>query len=108
MAIITFIFIIGAGPLGVVFAAFVSNYFWCQQGWSIEDNPVGTGFEIFWMIFEPILFGITGAAIKIDELKPEVVYIGLGILAAGVILRMIVTVLVAVGDGFNFKEKVSN
>lgn len=22
----------GAGPLGVVFAAFVSNYYWCQQG----------------------------------------------------------------------------
>lgn len=22
----------GAGPLGVVFAAFISNYFWCQQG----------------------------------------------------------------------------
>lgn len=55
----------GAGPLGVVFAAFVSNYFWCQQGWDIEDNPVATAFEIFWMIFEPILFGITGAAVKV-------------------------------------------
>lgn len=50
----------GAGPLGVVFAAFVSNYFWCKEGWDIEDNPVGTGFEIFWMFFEPLLFGITG------------------------------------------------
>lgn len=56
----------GAGPLGVVFAAFISNYFWCQQGWEIEDNPVATAFEIFWMIFEPILFGITGAAVKVS------------------------------------------
>lgn len=55
----------GAGPLGVVFAAFVSNYYWCQQGWEIEDNPVATAFEIFWMIFEPILFGMTGAAVKV-------------------------------------------
>ena len=55
----------GAGPLGVVFAAFISNYFWCQQGWEIEDSPVSTAFEIFWMIFEPILFGITGATIKV-------------------------------------------
>lgn len=52
----------GAGPLGVVFAAFVSNYFWCREGWEIEDNPVGTGFEIFWMFFEPLLFGITGTS----------------------------------------------
>lgn len=55
----------GAGPLGVVFAAFISNYHWCKQGWDVEDNPVSTGFEIFWMIFEPILFGITGASIVV-------------------------------------------
>lgn len=55
----------GAGPLAVVFAAFTSSYFWCKQGWSIEENPVSTAFEIFWMIFEPILFGITGAAVKV-------------------------------------------
>lgn len=55
----------GAGPLGVVFAAFVSNLFWIKQGWDVEDNPVSTAFEICWMIFEPILFGITGATIKV-------------------------------------------
>lgn len=26
----------GAGPLAVVFAALVSNYFWCKQGFSIK------------------------------------------------------------------------
>lgn len=28
----------GAGPLGVVFAAFVSNYYWCQQGSKINED----------------------------------------------------------------------
>lgn len=59
----------GAGPLGVVFAAFTASYFWCGQGWELEDNPVSTAFEIFWMIFEPILFGITGASIKVGHGK---------------------------------------
>lgn len=59
----------GAGPLAVVFAAFVSNLFWCKQGWEVEDNPVSTAFEIFWMIFEPILFGLTGATIKVRHRK---------------------------------------
>lgn len=98
----------GAGPLGVVFAAFVSNYFWCQQGWEVEDNPVATAFEIFWMIFEPILFGITGASVKINELDPNIVTIGLSILAAGVILRICATVAIAFGDKLNLKEKVSS
>lgn len=96
----------GAGPLGVVFAAFCSNYFWCQQGWEIEDNPVGTAFEIFWMFFEPILFGITGAAIKINELDPHIVTIGTGILLCAVVLRLVVTFMIACGDGLNMKEKV--
>lgn len=55
----------GAGPLAVVFAAFTSSYYWTKQGWSVEDNPVSTAFEIFWMVFEPILFGITGATVKV-------------------------------------------
>lgn len=98
----------GAGPLGVVFAAFVSNYFWCQQGWEIEDNPVSTAFEIFWMIFEPILFGITGAAVKIDELDPHIVSVGVAILIAGVVLRILVTSAIAIGDKLNMKEKVGS
>lgn len=96
----------GAGPLGVVFAAFISNYFWCQQGWDIEDNPVGTAFEIFWMFFEPILFGITGAAVKINELDANIVSVGTAILVTAVVLRLLTTVLIAFRDGLNMKEKV--
>jgi len=29
---------------------------------------VATAFEIFWMIFEPILFGLTGTQIILNEL----------------------------------------
>lgn len=98
----------GAGPLGVVFAAFISNYFWCQQGWEVEDNAVSTAFEIFWMFFEPILFGITGAAVKINELDPNILSVGVGILVAAVVLRLLTTVAIAFGDGLNMKEKVRN
>ncbi|CRL01326.1 CLUMA_CG014448, isoform A [Clunio marinus] len=96
----------GAGPLAVVFAAFVSNYFWCKQGWDLEDNPVATAFEIFWMIFEPILFGITGAAVKFNELDSNVVIYGLASLLASGLLRALLTIGIAIGDKLNMKEKV--
>ncbi|XP_037958585.1 sodium/hydrogen exchanger 9B2 isoform X2 [Teleopsis dalmanni] len=95
----------GAGPLAVVFSAFVSNLFWCKQGWDVEDNPVSTAFEIFWMIFEPILFGITGATVKISALEPDIVYVGCGCIAAGAILRIFSTAGIAFGDRLNVKEK---
>ncbi|XP_015610282.1 sodium/hydrogen exchanger 9B2 [Cephus cinctus] len=96
----------GAGPLAVVAAAFVSCYFWQQEGWDVDDNPVATCFEIFWMMFEPILFGITGTQIKINELEGSTVYLGLACLMAGIIIRIAVTVLVGIGSRLNLKEKI--
>ncbi|KAL6432156.1 hypothetical protein ACFW04_006690 [Cataglyphis niger] len=96
----------GAGPLAVVAAAFVSCYFWQQEGWEVDDNPVATSFEIFWMIFEPILFGITGMQIKINELEGKTVYLGIGCLIAGIVIRIGVTVLCGIGSKLNLKEKI--
>ncbi|XP_075149828.1 na[+]/H[+] hydrogen antiporter 1 isoform X2 [Haematobia irritans] len=95
----------GAGPLAAVFAAFVSNLFWCKQGWEVEDNPVSTAFEIFWMIFEPILFGITGATVKINELDPDIVTVGVGCIIGAAVLRILCTAGIAFGDRLNMKEK---
>ncbi|XP_060663049.1 sodium/hydrogen exchanger 9B2-like [Drosophila nasuta] len=95
----------GAGPLAVVFSSFISNYFWCKDGWTIDDNPVGTGFEIFWMIFEPILFGLTGATIKIRQLDSSLLYTGAACIFSGVIIRIFLTAGIAFGDRLNIKEK---
>lgn len=95
----------GAGPLACVAAAFVSLVCWSKSGWEVEDNPAVTAFEIFWMIFEPILFGITGAQINIKELDPDIVSIGIGCLIAGIIVRVLATVLVGIGSKLNLKEK---
>ncbi|XP_004519867.1 sodium/hydrogen exchanger 9B1 isoform X2 [Ceratitis capitata] len=95
----------GAGPLAVVFSAFTSNLFWCKQGWEVDDNPVGTAFEIVWMVFEPILFSITGAAIKIKELDGDIVYLGVACIVIGAIGRIFCTAGIAFGDRLNTKEK---
>ncbi|XP_066583918.1 uncharacterized protein [Prorops nasuta] len=96
----------GAGPLAVVAAAFVSCYFWQKEGWEVDDNPVATSFEIFWVFFEPILFGVTGTQIKINELDGKLVYLGAGCLVAAIVARLVVTVLVSFGSKYNTKEKV--
>ncbi|KAJ8915607.1 hypothetical protein NQ315_003391 [Exocentrus adspersus] len=96
----------GAGPLGCVSAAFVALSSWSKQGWDVEDNPAATAFEIFWMICQPILFGIAGARIKLNELNYNVVSISLGILVTGVVIRILVTTLVGIGCKLNLKEKI--
>lgn len=58
------------------------------------------------MIFEPILFGITGTQIKISELEGSTVYLAIGCLIAGIVIRIIATILVGIGSKLNLKEKV--
>ncbi|XP_052129722.1 sodium/hydrogen exchanger 9B2 [Frankliniella occidentalis] len=96
----------GAGPLAVVSAAFVSCYSWTQQGWEFEENPVATAFEIFWMVFEPILFGLTGTMIKMDELDPQNVWKVIGALVTGFVIRILFTIVVSWRSRLNTKEKV--
>lgn len=96
----------GAGPLGCVSSAFVALCFWSKQGWDVEDNPAATSFEIFWMIFQPILFGVTGARVRLNELDGGVVSFVIAVLVAGVVIRIIGTVLISSGCGLNLKEKV--
>ncbi|XP_050509177.1 sodium/hydrogen exchanger 9B2 isoform X2 [Diabrotica virgifera virgifera] len=96
----------GAGPLICVTAAFVALTNWSKQGWHVEENPAALAFEIFWMIFQPILFGITGSRIKINEMDGNVVLVSLGILAIVVVVRIAVTILVGIGCNMNLKEKL--
>ena len=54
----------------------------------VFQNPVATAFEIFWMIFEPILFGLTGTQIKFNELKSDTVSIGMACLITGIVVSV--------------------
>ncbi|XP_030021395.1 sodium/hydrogen exchanger 9B2 isoform X1 [Manduca sexta] len=96
----------GAGPLAVIAFGFMACKNWVDLGWDLEDNPVATAFEIFWMFFEPMLFAVTGAQVVLSELPGHLVIVGSGILAACVVLRALLTSVSAVRSNLNMKEKV--
>lgn len=96
----------GAGPLGAISAGFVCSIVWSKQGWEIDDNPAATAFEIFWIIIQPVLFGVTGAAFKINELDGHFILLGIGILIAGIVIRIFATTIIGIGCKLNFKEKI--
>lgn len=60
------------------------------------------------MFFEPALFGVTGATIRISELGERLDYmaIAVGILVVTGLVRILVTGFIAFGDNLNLKEKV--
>lgn len=58
--------VIFLGPLAVISTAFICSYNWSQQGWKVQENPVANIFRLLWVVFEPTLFGITGAQVKVN------------------------------------------
>jgi len=55
---------------------------------NVFQNPVASAFEIFWMIFEPILFGLAGSQIKFNELDHDTVGIGMACLITGIVVSV--------------------
>jgi hypothetical protein len=57
------------------------------------------------MIFEPILFGLTGTQIKISELDRWTVSIGIACLSAGIIVSIKQCALMVFKDQFKLVER---
>ncbi|KAF4525624.1 hypothetical protein B566_EDAN001223 [Ephemera danica] len=96
----------GAGPLGVILAAYVSGCIWTAEGWEVEENPVAIAFEVFWLIFEPILFGLTGTQIDFAQLDPELMWLAILCIIVAAAIRIVSTIVIAIGSKLNLKEKI--
>jgi len=44
--------------------AFVAGLGWRKQGWG-DDNPVSAMLANFWIILQPLLFGLIGTEIRV-------------------------------------------
>ena len=55
----------GSGALAVLVMAFVAGIGWRKFGWN-DDNVVNTTLADFWIIFQPILFGLIGTEIQVS------------------------------------------
>jgi hypothetical protein len=49
----------------VLVMAFVSGLGWRKQGWG-NDNPVSGILENFWIILQPLLFGLIVTEIRVN------------------------------------------
>ena len=48
----------------------------------IRQNPVSDAYSVLWFVFQPLLFGLIGAEIRISALRADTV--GLGLLVLGI------------------------
>jgi len=90
----------GAGAICALVMSFVAALIWGD-----EREPLAHGWEQMWRVFQPILFGLTGAMVDVNTFDGETVGYGFICIITALIVRMIVAALVSFGVGLNKTEK---
>ncbi|KAL8579402.1 hypothetical protein ACOMHN_026767 [Nucella lapillus] len=96
----------GSGPLAALTLAFVAALRWRKEFVEGEMNPVQSVMAGLWMIFQPLLFGLIGAAVDVSKLEAKTVGMGIAVLGIGLSVRCCVAYLAVMGTNLTKKEKL--
>ncbi|OQV23204.1 Mitochondrial sodium/hydrogen exchanger 9B2 [Hypsibius exemplaris] len=95
----------GAGPLATLIMAFIAGYEWRKSD-APSHKEVAEKLAKLWRYFQPVLFGLIGAAVSIEKIRPETVGLGIAVIFIGVLVRFFVTPFATLGANLNWKEKM--
>ncbi|ESP00109.1 hypothetical protein LOTGIDRAFT_186688 [Lottia gigantea] len=96
----------GAGTLGTLILAFVAGIGWRKRGWTSSEFPIKSVLAKCWKVFQPLLFGLIGNAVSIENLQTGNIGLGIAMLFIGLGCRLFVTFFSSYGMNFNLKEKI--
>ncbi|XP_029917393.1 sodium/hydrogen exchanger 9B2 isoform X2 [Myripristis murdjan] len=91
----------GSGGLCTLVLAFLAGL-----GWGTDKERVEEVVGMAWDVFQPLLFGLIGAEIRISQLEGQTVGLGVASLFIALVVRVLFTFVCVLCAGFNFKEKV--
>ncbi|XP_041363760.1 sodium/hydrogen exchanger 9B2-like isoform X2 [Gigantopelta aegis] len=96
----------GAGPLGCLSLAFVAALKWRKEVHPDDKNPIENVVGVLWMIFQPLLFGLIGAAVNISDIDTNTIALGLATLGIGLGIRMLVSFCALFCSSLNMRERI--
>uniref|UniRef100_A0A8C5D3I8 Cation/H+ exchanger transmembrane domain-containing protein n=1 Tax=Gouania willdenowi TaxID=441366 RepID=A0A8C5D3I8_GOUWI len=91
----------GSGGLCTLVLAFLAGLGWGADKVRVEE-VVGWA----WDIFQPLLFGLIGAEIRVCELEGHTVGLGIASVLIALLIRVLFTFVCVLCAGFNIKEKI--
>ncbi|AWP05554.1 Mitochondrial sodium/hydrogen exchanger NHA2 [Scophthalmus maximus] len=91
----------GSGGLCTLVLAFLAGLGWGSEKARVEE-VVGWA----WDVFQPLLFGLIGAEIRVSELEGNTVGLGIATLLIALLVRLLFTYVCVLCAGFNMREKV--
>jgi Kef-type K+ transport system membrane component KefB len=63
-------------------------------------------FYVLWVFLEPLLFGLIGIEVDITSITSSLIGKGIAVILSGLVVRVILSMVVVSGNGFNFRDRV--
>ncbi|XP_055338293.1 sodium/hydrogen exchanger 9B2-like [Paramacrobiotus metropolitanus] len=95
----------GAGPLACLVMAFMAGIHWGKAD-PVSLKIVSGKFGILWRYFQPVLFGLIGAAVSISKIQADTIGLSIAVICIGSTVRFLVTLFTVSFAGFNWKERL--
>ncbi|XP_055336963.1 sodium/hydrogen exchanger 9B2-like isoform X1 [Paramacrobiotus metropolitanus] len=96
----------GAGPLACLLMAFVAGIRWAHDD-PASLKEVSGKFGILWRYFQPVLFGLIGAAVSLSKIQADTIGLSIAVICIGASVRFLLTLLVmSMGGALSWKERV--
>ncbi|XP_029652209.1 sodium/hydrogen exchanger 9B2-like [Octopus sinensis] len=96
----------GTGPLLCLTVAFVAAFGWRKKKELKVLDFISNSTAVLWLIFQPLLFGLIGAEVEMDELNMKTIGYGIATLCVGLLFRTLVAYLAVCGTDLLRKEKL--
>lgn len=91
----------GSGGLCTLVLAFLGGL-----GWGTEKARVEEVVGWAWDVFQPLLFGLIGAEIRLSQLEGHTVALGIASLLIALLVRVLFTFVCVLCAGFSTREKI--
>ncbi|RVE42720.1 hypothetical protein evm_012632 [Chilo suppressalis] len=79
---------------------------WARRGWPNNNNPVSEVYKVLWLIFEPMLFTLSGYFLDVSQMSLEEFGLILGCIFAALFFRLLTAFLVCLANELSVKESL--
>ncbi|CAK1603269.1 unnamed protein product [Parnassius mnemosyne] len=96
----------GTSGVAVMVCAATAATRWSKRDWPINNNPVATVYNVLWLIFEPMLFTLSGYYLEVSQITLKEFGLIVACIVLALLLRLITAFLVALANRLTVKESL--
>ncbi|XP_047515983.1 sodium/hydrogen exchanger 9B1-like isoform X1 [Pieris napi] len=96
----------GISGVAIMVSAGAAATRWAQRGWELNNNPVSEIYTTLWVIFESMLFTLSGYFIEVSDVSAAEFGVMVACIFSALVFRLLTAFLVALANSLPVKESI--